>query len=212
MTARKSGDDPPEAREQTEIYTLTDLEQVKVLSDPLRLRILEVLCARERTTKQVAEEIGEKPTRLYHHVDALERVGLIRLSRTRQNRGTVEKYYLGVARAFRADTSLFSTTGDTEATKTVADVVGSMMETTAQDLRRLINFGHDITSGDESLLSYTEIRMGEESIAKIRTRLWDFLKELEAEDCPTEPDENLRRYRLTLAYYPLDLDDASGKD
>lgn len=28
----------------------------------------------ERTTKQVAERLGEKPTKLYHHVEALERV------------------------------------------------------------------------------------------------------------------------------------------
>ena len=57
--------------------------------------------------KQVADFLGEKPTKLYHHVDALERVGLIALSRTRQNRGTVEKYYLAVARAFQADSSAF---------------------------------------------------------------------------------------------------------
>ena len=86
---------------QREIYTLKDLDQVKVLADPLRIRILEALLE-ERTTKQVADLLGEKPTKLYHHVDALEKVGLIALSRTRQNRGTVEKYYLAVARTFRA--------------------------------------------------------------------------------------------------------------
>src|ERR1700752_5178596 len=80
---------------QQEAYTLEDLEQIKVLADPLRLRVLEAF-GEERTTKQVAELLGEKPTKLYHHVDALQRVGLITLSRTRQNRGTVEKYYLAV--------------------------------------------------------------------------------------------------------------------
>ena len=58
--------------------TLSDLDQVKVLADPLRIRILEEMCTAERTTKQVAQRLGEKPTKLYHHVEALERVGLIR--------------------------------------------------------------------------------------------------------------------------------------
>ena len=78
-------------RPTREVMILTELDQIKVLADPLRIRILEEL-GQERTTKQVADLIGEKPTKLYHHVEALERVGLIQLTRTRQNRGTLEKY------------------------------------------------------------------------------------------------------------------------
>ena len=96
------------AKRQAPSLTLSDVHQVKVLADPLRIRILEELCTAERTTKQVAERLGEKPTKLYHHVEALERVGLIRLTRTRQNRGTMEKYYLAVARRFKADSRIFS--------------------------------------------------------------------------------------------------------
>jgi hypothetical protein len=53
---------------------------------------------------QVAADMGEPPTRLYHHVNALERAGILRLKSTRQVRGTTEKYFeltkrrLGIAR------------------------------------------------------------------------------------------------------------------
>ena len=46
---------------QQEAYTLETLEQIKVLADPLRIRILEAF-GEERTTKQVADLLGEKPT------------------------------------------------------------------------------------------------------------------------------------------------------
>lgn len=69
------------------------LEQVRALAHPLRLRLLELFARQPRTAKQAAEVLGEPPTRLYHHVAALERAGLIRLKETRQNRGTTEKYY-----------------------------------------------------------------------------------------------------------------------
>src|SRR5262249_14730633 len=69
------------------------LEQVRALSHPLRLRLLELFAARPRTTKQAAEELGETPTKLYHHVAALERAGLVRLCETRKKRGTTEKYF-----------------------------------------------------------------------------------------------------------------------
>src|SRR6478736_2011528 len=71
--------------------------EMRALAHPLRLRILEVFIERPRTTKQVAELLGEPPTRLYHHVAALERAGLVVLMETRQNRGAIEKWYGSVA-------------------------------------------------------------------------------------------------------------------
>ena len=124
---------------QVESLTLTDLDQVKVLADPLRLRILEELCKEARTTKQVAQILGEKPTKLYHHVDALERVGLIRLTRTRQNRGTVEKYYLAVARAFRADSRIF--TGTPAEGDTATAMISTVFDRTADEMRGLVARG-----------------------------------------------------------------------
>jgi DNA-binding transcriptional ArsR family regulator len=74
--------------------------ELRALAHPLRLRIMELFAEGPRTTKQVAEILGQPPTRLYHHVNALERVGLLALRETRQNRGTVEKYYEARGRAF----------------------------------------------------------------------------------------------------------------
>ena len=48
------------------------LEQMRALSHPLRLRLLELFAERPRTTKQAAEALGEPTTKLYHHVAAHE--------------------------------------------------------------------------------------------------------------------------------------------
>jgi DNA-binding transcriptional ArsR family regulator len=145
---------------QQEAYTLTDLEQVKVLADPLRMRILEAFCE-ERTTKQVAEMLGEKASKLYHHVGALERVGLIALARTRQNRGTVEKYYLAVARTFRADSRVFQPKemGGSEKAA-LRQVMSNIFDTTSAELAALIDRGDEAMKGieEEGLGSFLEIR------------------------------------------------------
>src|SRR5438477_12848542 len=75
--------------------TVADL---RALAHPLRLRIMELFAESPKTTKQVAELLGQPPTRLYHHVAALERAGLIHLKETRKNRGTVEKWYESISR------------------------------------------------------------------------------------------------------------------
>src|SRR5688500_12780964 len=74
-------------------HSLERLEQVRVLAHPLRFRLLELFAETPRTPKQAAERLGVPPTRLYHHVAALERVGLVRVKETRKNRGAVEKHY-----------------------------------------------------------------------------------------------------------------------
>jgi DNA-binding transcriptional ArsR family regulator len=91
----------------TDIYMLRELGQIRAIADPLRIRILDVLCHNSMTTKQVAEFLGENVNKLYHHVDTLEAAGLIKLVDTRKNRGTLEKYFQAVAKHFTLSPVLF---------------------------------------------------------------------------------------------------------
>ena len=70
---------------------------LRALAHPLRLRMMELFAESPKTTKQVADILGQPPTRLYHHVAALERSGLLVLKEKRKNRGTTEKWYMGVS-------------------------------------------------------------------------------------------------------------------
>ena len=78
--------------------TVADL---RALAHPLRLRMMELFAESPKTTMQVADLLGQPPTRLYHHVAALERSGLLVLKEKRKNRGTVEKWYVGVSQQLK---------------------------------------------------------------------------------------------------------------
>jgi DNA-binding transcriptional ArsR family regulator len=207
VPTKKEGTTPRRAR-QVDSLTLTDLDQVKVLADPLRIRILEQLCTEERTTKQVAQRLGEKPTKLYHHVEALERVGLIRLARTRQNRGTIEKYYLAVARQFRADSRIFSTAdaGSEAEGDTLQAMISTVFDRTADEMRGLAAQGRGREGIEEKgVLSFLEIRTDRKHARSIQARLMRLIKSFdESPKGEGEPED--RRYRFTLAFYPLDPD------
>jgi DNA-binding transcriptional ArsR family regulator len=197
---------PPAA--QQELFALTDLEQVKVLADPLRLRILQALCE-ERTTKQVADLLGEKPTRLYHHVAALARVGLVRLTRRQPKRGTVEKYYQAVARAFQTDRSLLAAPAG-EAGQALRPVLGTLLTQTAAELEALAAHAAALEAGaveeevvEEAVVSFLELRAGAAEIRRVRAALKRLLRGLQASG-PARPRAAVRRYRLTIAFFPLD--------
>lgn len=193
---------------QEAMFTLTELEQVRVLADPLRVRILEVFCEEEHTTKQVADRLGEKPTKLYHHVEALEKIGLIRQTRTRRNRGTLERYYLAIARSFTADPKMFEGEPDPESTETMHSVVETILSGTAQELSRLPVTGEIVKSG---MISYCHIHAEQKTIDRLTRRIKKLVNDLQSLDEPGVDVQQGRRYRLTLAFYPLDrMDGDSG--
>ncbi len=191
--------------EPADVHILTTLEQIKVVADPLRLRLLEAFCAEARTTKQVADLLDEKPTRLYHHVEALAKVGLIRLCDTRPVRGTVEKYYRAVARTFRADPKIFQRADAAGEREALADVTTTMLETMASGVRDVIRSGkHDLASGEDGVLSHVEVRASEADVQEFQGKLMALLKDLPEKNCHGDAAEGERRYRLSIAYFPLD--------
>jgi len=180
---------------------MANLAQVRTLADPLRLRILSTL-GEERTTKQVAQILGEKPTRLYHHVAALERAGLVRLSRKKQNRGTVEKYYVAVAGSFRADPRLFSR--GRSAAAAVSSVAQTALNTTADEIAQLVASAVGALE-EEGLLALLEVRASAAEIRRLRARLGRLIEGLGRPGRPGPAGE--RRYRLTVAFFPLDAEE-----
>jgi len=112
-----------------------ELRQLKALAHPLRLRILEVLIAKPRTTKQVAEILGEDPLKLYYHVDALEKAGLIELVETRTKGNLLEKYYQAVAQEFSASFPL-SKPLSYEEEGTIVETVDRLIEEVRGELQR----------------------------------------------------------------------------
>jgi DNA-binding transcriptional ArsR family regulator len=77
-----------------------DARQIKAFSDPLRIRVLNVLSDREATNQQIAEALGQPQAKVLYHVRFLLDVGLIRLVDERVKGGNVEKYYRATARLF----------------------------------------------------------------------------------------------------------------
>ncbi|MFJ5713846.1 helix-turn-helix domain-containing protein [Neobacillus sp. NPDC093127] len=71
---------------------IDDIEIAKMMLDVRKRGILDI--AKEAVTVgQIAEELNEKPSRLYYHVKKLEEAGLLELVETRQQGNLIEKYY-----------------------------------------------------------------------------------------------------------------------
>lgn len=186
-------------------FVIDTLEQFKALAHPLRLKIFEQMAMTARTTKEVAEELGEKPTRLYHHVAALDRAGLIRLVRTEPKRGATAKYYEAVARSVQVDPSLFAEEGSNAVLEqNAAGMVQGLVTGLSNDLTTLMN-DPDAESGplEEATLVRVEIYGSKEELQTARARLDAFLAELQSESAePVPSGKDVEARRLVIAWYP----------
>lgn len=155
---------------KAELTRITDLRQVRAIANPLRLRMLQLFAQGPLTTKQVADRLGEKPTRLYNHARSLERAGLVRLVRTRQNRGTTERYLEAVGSRFEIDERLLAP----GAAGTAA--AATLLRAAANDLDRA---AADRTGRPEPLVAQASLCVTPREYEQLRTRVMGWIKGLE---------------------------------
>lgn len=77
-----------------------DADQLKLLLEPTRSQIIDLLTERAATTSQLADAIGKPKGTIGHHCKALEKAGLIHVVRTGKVRAIEERYYGRTARLF----------------------------------------------------------------------------------------------------------------
>lgn len=87
---------------------MTRPDQLKAMSEPLRIRMVETLVRTELPIADLARRLGQPLSKLYHHVDVLLEAGLIQITRRVQRRGTEERWFRAVAKDYTVDDSIFS--------------------------------------------------------------------------------------------------------
>jgi len=202
--------EPPHYKPDAE-FIVNDLETLKVLADPLRLQIIELMTPVGRTVKQIAAELNLPPTKLYYHIKQLEERTLIHVVDTRIVSGILEKQYQAAALSYRVNKALFSLTA--QAGKEGLNVMlTGLFEDTKEDIQSSVEAEViDVAAGENDdealhrslLISRNTLYMSPEQAEAFYKRLRALVREyLRAEDRigPTKADE--QSYGLMIALYP----------
>jgi len=174
------------------------LDQLRALAHPLRLRMLELFAEGPRTTKQVAQLLHEPPTKLYHHANTLERVGLLRLSKTRQNRGVIEKWY----EAARGTIS----GRQPSRSRPMQQAIRGLATVALEQARREVQLALPRRRGGRPLVMRITTIGNQRRIAQIRKRLLQLLEELRDQNSEEKRlgKGGAKRWTLTIAFVPAE--------
>jgi DNA-binding transcriptional ArsR family regulator len=86
--------------EADETLVVSQPVQLRAVANDVRAEIIARLRDRARSTQQLSEELGIPKGTVGHHLNVLEKAGLIRVVRTRRVRAVTEKFYGRTARLF----------------------------------------------------------------------------------------------------------------
>ena len=91
-----------------DIQYITDIEKLKVISDPLRISILTTLGTEKKNSKELAKLLKINRTKIHYHLNILEENSFIGVVDTDTINGIIQKYYLPTAQAFVPSPSIFN--------------------------------------------------------------------------------------------------------
>ncbi len=179
-----------------EVHIIKDLEHMRLLTDPLKLRLIQAFAEKGRTTKQVAAELGESVTKLYRHVDALHEAGLLVIEEEKQKRGTIERTFRAVAERFEADHSLFADDAGEEGAGAIRDMLRGAE---AEILDAIANADDD--SDQKAIVMRLRGKVSPERVDELQQSLSEWIESMqEAMDCESEDAEE---FGGLIAFYPI---------
>lgn len=86
---------------------LSTIEEIKAYNDPYRLKIFMnyVRIGRPATGKEIADIMGEAPSKIHYHIKKMEKAGILILVYTKSINGITAKYYEPVAERITVENS-----------------------------------------------------------------------------------------------------------
>jgi DNA-binding transcriptional ArsR family regulator len=190
--------------QMAEEMLIEDVETLKVLADPGRIQIMRSF-DQPRTVKEVADYLDRPATKLYYHVNMLEKHGIIQVVETNVVSGIIEKKYQVSAKRYRPVPSLLTAT---EMDAHLEAVLTAVFDTAKRDIKSsieagLMDLGHK--EGEplyNSVISHSKLHLTIDQMNDLRDRLEGIFKEYMALG-QSAKTPNVAPYGLVIGFYPL---------
>jgi len=183
---------------------VNDVETIKVMADSRRLEILRML-QEPTTVKAISTEIDISPSKLYYHINLLEKHNFIRIVDHNIESGIVEKIYQVTARQFKIVNPLVRSDLPDDAAEALFT---SLLSETQRDFRQ----AYVTRNKDEQVpprhpfLSKKEFRLTDAQLTALHTKFVALIEEVTAlgEQNSGSGDP---LYDLTLVFFKHDRED-----
>ena len=189
------------------VHIIKELDAAKAIADPLRLQILEVMLSAPLTVKEIADKLGLSPSKLYYHVNTMEKYDLIRVVDTTIHGNIIEKHYWVTAYDYRVDQELYNlNVQESEGKETIISMALTTLDTAREDFIRSIearafNLEHGAPPNPRQVVNARAVsKIPDQKMEAFIERLKALIDEFEETDDPGDTDA--QGWALNVLLYP----------
>ncbi len=190
-------------------FLIQDLDTLKAISHPLRLDMIR-LFKTPQTVKEIAELLEKPPTKLYYHVNLLEKQQILQVIKTNVVSGIIEKTYQVSANRFKVDEALIS--GPKRDAGNVDVLVGAILDSTKSALKRsVLTQDSDATYPNHNLL-HTYYRLTEVEAESFLMQLEVLEDEMARLSEGRKNEPHFKMYNLTTLFFELENEPSTDSE
>lgn len=130
-------------------FEINTFEELKCISDQLRMKISMLLIEREMTATEIGKHLNIPKAKIFYHLKELEKYGMVKINRTEVKGSNVYKYYVATHNGFKVNPQLLNEYRD-EVSDSTKDMVTSQINRTIDVLNQ-----YGLIMDDEQLISKT---------------------------------------------------------
>ncbi|MCD3218935.1 winged helix-turn-helix domain-containing protein [Mammaliicoccus sciuri] len=134
---------------QSNRFEINTFEELKCISDQLRMKISMLLIEREMTATEIGKHLNIPKAKIFYHLKELEKYGMVKINRTEVKGSNVYKYYVATHNGFKVNPQLLNEYRD-EVSDSTKGMVTSQINRTIDVLNQ-----YGLIMDDEQLISKT---------------------------------------------------------
>lgn len=184
--------------EPADIYNIDTLEKLQVISNPLRMKILESVIPKARTIKEIGDLLGMQSNTRYYHMSELTEAGMARVVHSELVSGIQQKWYRASARYFRLEPHLLYTNDARGTDDPAGAFLIAAIERTLNEFKTSLDHGLIDKSGESMIVTRRTIRATPEQAMEFKARL----RQLEEDFSAAQDSEGTLRLELGIALFP----------
>ncbi|MFD1361585.1 helix-turn-helix domain-containing protein [Lentibacillus salinarum] len=183
-----------------DVYYVQDLEQLKVLSDPLRVNILWELDHGAQTGKMLSVKLNLPASKMRYHLTALEKAGLVEIERTDVINGIVQKFYRPIAKEISLEkvSPLINKHDHPFNGNTLTE---NALESLKRTQNILQNQDADSLNTEELIQQFISVSLSEADFKVAREKLLDAVRFMKAHDQQTAV---AKTYHVNITGFPAE--------
>ncbi|MES3714466.1 winged helix-turn-helix domain-containing protein [Staphylococcus ureilyticus] len=177
-------------------YEIKTLEELKCISDKLRMEISMLLIEKEMTATEIGKKLNIPKAKIFYHLKELEKYNMVKNSKNEIKGSNVFKYYIATHKGFKVNPNLLNNYQEE-----VSNSTKGMMSSQIQRTIEVLN-GYGLIFDDDKIISKTlQLNWSNKQFKEFNQKLERLINKIDTQEDSDEDEKKV--YYLNVAGFEV---------